>query len=136
MIAIVCLDASCGMLFGHRRQSRDRAVTERIGAICRGKKLWMHPYSYGLYQELEEADVRVDQAFLLRAQRGEYALVETERIQPHADRLEAVIVFRWNRAYPADFYLDLDLSKWKRTGEEDFPGHSHERITQTTYVRG
>ena len=51
------------------------------------------------------------------------------------DRLEKLIVFRWNRKYPADFWLDADLRDWKLIEAEEFPGNSHEKITQETYVK-
>ena len=52
MIVIVCLDDKKGMMFNHRRQSRDQAVTDRIQKICAGKKLWMNAYSDKLYGSL------------------------------------------------------------------------------------
>ena len=51
------------------------------------------------------------------------------------DRLEKLIIFRWNRKYPADFWLDVDLGDWKLIEAEEFPGNSHEKITQETYVK-
>ena len=50
-------------------------------------------------------------------------------------QIEELILFRWNRVYPADLHCTLDLSVWKLTETEEFAGNSHEKITQERYVR-
>ena len=47
-----------------------------------------------------------------------------------------LILFHWNRVYPADLHSTLDLSGWNLTETEEFAGNSHEKITQERYVRG
>ena len=135
MIVIVCLDQNGGMAFNHRRQSRDRAVTERIRQIARGKKLWMNSYSYKLYGDMDGAKAVEAEDFLVRAGDGEVCLVETERLAHMETEIEKIIAFRWNRRYPADFRLDLCLAGWTREEVREFPGTSHEKITEETYVR-
>ena len=68
---------------------------------------------------------------------GDCVFVEDRALAPFAERLEQLVVFRWNRVYPGDRYLDLDLAKgpWRKTEEQDFPGKSHERITMEVYTR-
>lgn len=134
MIAIVCLDDGNGMLFNGRRQSRDRVVTERIAALGAGKKLWMNEYTAGLFEGMD-VPKQVREDFLSAAGKGELCVVENKGIKAVLDRLEKLIVFRWNRKYPADFWLDADLGDWKLIEAEEFPGNSHEKITQETYVK-
>ena len=76
MVIIVCLDEKGGMLFGGRRLSRDKAVTERVRQICKGKRLWMNSYSYKLYGELEGVETLEDEHFLFKAGKGEISLDE------------------------------------------------------------
>ena len=45
MIWISIVDNSMGMLFNHRRQSRDRVLVQRILEITRGHALWMNAYT-------------------------------------------------------------------------------------------
>ena len=45
MIWIAIVDNSMGMLFNHRRQSRDRVLVQRILEITRGHALWMNAYT-------------------------------------------------------------------------------------------
>ncbi len=131
MIIIVCLDENEGMMFQGRRQSRDKAVSDRIQQICKGKKLWMNSYSYQLYGILEGAVE--DEEFIHKAGRGEFCLVENERLSTVRKNIEAMIVFWWNRSYPGDFRMDLDLSEWNKVLVGEFPGNSHDKITEVCY---
>lgn len=134
MIVIVCLDDRGGMSFNHRRQSRDRAVTERISQIARGKKLWIHPYSHELYGDMEGVEMIEAEDFLKRAGVGELCLVEIEGLTGVETKVEKMIVFRWNRVYPSDFRLDLKIQELSKTEVREFAGTSHEKITEEWYV--
>lgn len=135
MKVIVCLDDKNGMMFNRRRQSRDRAVCARIAALTAGRVLRMAPCSAGLFGE-ELPDVRVGDDFLEASGPGEFCFVENAPLAPWAERIETLIVFRWNRVYPADVRLDLALDgAWHLARTEEFPGHSHEKITMEVYER-
>lgn len=134
MIVIIFLDDNEGMAFNHRRQSRDQAVKERIRQIALGKKLWMNPYSYKLYGDLYGVETVEAEDFLARAGNGELCLVETECLACVKPEIEKIIAFRWNRRYPADFRLDLELSGWRQEETREFSGVSHEKITEEMYV--
>ena len=131
---IACVDDRNGMLFNHRRQSRDQAVTEKIQEICQGKILWMNEYSFSLYGNLEGVTVRCDKDFLIQADTGEFALTETEDPVLYSDKTEELILFCWNRTYPAQLFMTLDLSGWKQVEELEFEGNSHKKITLKKYV--
>lgn len=133
MTAIVCIDASGGMLFGGRRQSQDSKVTERIAGLCQGRRLWMHPYSYPLYGKLSGVWTQAAEDFLSRAGAKDVCLVEMGLLAPFLPNIEEIIVFCWNRRYPADVFLDVDVTAWKKVAEREFSGTSHERITERVY---
>lgn len=135
MIVIAFVDDKKGMMFNHRRQSRDQAMTERIQEICEGKRLWMNPYSEQLYCSLKGVDIMVENDFLFLAGSGEFCLVESDSLMPFIEKMEEVILYRWNRIYPADVYLDLELSQWERKERNEFRGSSHEKITEEKYER-
>lgn len=136
MIVIVCLDKENGMLFHDRRQSRDREVKVRLQQICKGKKVWMNHYSSQLYGEMESVDTAVSDDFMSEAGKGDFCLVESDILKPFEKNIEAVIVLRWDKKYPADLYMDLGLSDWKKIRTQEFPGYSHETITEEIYVKG
>ena len=51
------------------------------------------------------------------------------------DEIDECIIFKWNRVYPADQHLDIDISKMTKVQEEEFVGFSHEKITMEVYER-
>lgn len=141
MIIFVCLDTENGMMFFHRRQSKDREVRKDILKETEGKTLWMNPFTLNQFEEAEQIFarrmVKVDETFLEKAQAGEFCFVEDQSLRNYEDKIEKVIVYQWNREYPADFVFDLNLdsAKWKQQGVVEFQGYSHEKITKTIWEK-
>ena len=140
MTIFICLDDADGLAFNHRRQSRDRIMLEHLVRLARSLtaggtgRLLMAPYTAGLFPDglPDGAVAAVD--FLDRAEAGDVCFVEDAPLAPHRARITCLYVFRWNRDYPADRRLDLDLSGWERTEQEEFPGSSHDKITLERYL--
>ena len=138
MILAVCLDNSGGMAFCGRRQSRDRMQRQALLEWCRERKLWMNSASAALFDGAEEqAAITVAEDFLERCGPEEVCFVEDRDIAPWAEAAEAIIVYRWNRDYPATVRCTVDLTgaPWHLTGRREFPGSSHETITEEIYTR-
>lgn len=135
MILIVCVDDAGGLGFNRRRQSQDRAQREDLLNFCAGRRLWIAPYSAALFGEREE--VRADEEFMDKAEDGEVCFVEDRPIAPYAERVEAMVLYDWDRAYPADVHLDFNPAEagFTLTEEREFSGTSHERIIRKIYVR-
>ena len=117
MILMACVDGRNGMAFNCRRQSRDRAVRADL-----------------LAEAEEQSRLCVDESFLEKAGPGEPCFVEDRSVAPFAGRVERVVLYRWDRAYPADLYWDLSLEGWTLARREEFPGFSHEIITKEVYI--
>lgn len=130
MILIVCLDDRDGMMFHHRRQSQDRGVRAYIRQMTENADVYMNAYSRELYQEFVDAVVCED--FLQQAGEGAYCLVEDQEVHKYKNKIERMIVFRWNKVYPSDMVFDEDLSQWNLVHVEEFQGSSH-RITKEVY---
>lgn len=139
MILIAAVDDRYGMLFNKRRQSQDRVLRERILAISAHRCLWVNHYTAGQFTQAGQLaeQLRVDDDFLSKAAAGEYCFVENIRMAPYEEMIEQIILFKWNRRYPGDFYFDIDLASgaWRLASTEEFPGSSHEKITMEVYVR-
>jgi len=127
MIAVVCVDDRNGMRFGGRRQSRDRILCEDMIRFC--GTVWMNSRSAPLFADWKDR-IRVDDAFLLHADTEEYGFVEEESLKDVP--LEGMILYRWNRRYPADVFLEALPEKrgMELLAEESFAGSSHEKITR------
>lgn len=138
MIAIVCVDDKGGIMFNHRRQSQDRILRRRILSMAEGKCLWMKPYSARQFSNDKYlSKIHIDDDFPQKAADGDFAFFEGDSLAAVDERLERVIIFRWNRTYPADQYLDIDLEKdgWNCERVGDFRGSSHEQISEEVYTR-
>lgn len=131
MKVIVCLDDRNGMCFNHRRQSRDCAVITDILSSANGASIWMNAYSASLFEAAE--NIHVSEAFLTEAPEDAWCFVEDQPLNQVRARIDALTVYRWNRHYPADRHLDLNLEEWSLVASEDFEGHSHEKITKEEY---
>ncbi len=149
MKIIVCVDNQNGMMFNHRRQSQDCVLRKRILELTGGKKLWMNAYSQKQFLQVngnmpkeqeqsgqlgQSGQIQADEAFLEKAGPGEPCFVEDRSVAPFAGRVERVVLYRWDRAYPADLYWDLSLEGWTLARREEFPGFSHEIITKEVYI--
>lgn len=132
MIILICLDDKNGMMFHNRRQSQDRGLRAHMREIVGDAVIYMNAYSKKLYQEFPDALVYED--FLFRARKGEYCLVEDQKLSPVEEKIGKIIVFRWNKIYPADMRLDLSLDQWKLESLRELEGSSH-KILQETYIR-
>lgn len=135
MRLIVCLDDKNGMLFNHRRQSTDRALRQRMLTLTRDSVLRMSDYSARQF-DMEASNIVVDEAFLMNTSEKEFCFAETGDIAQHIDKVSQLIIYRWNRVYPSDTkFPDALLKKgWKTVCRTDFPGHSHEKITEEIYT--
>ena len=130
MILIVCVDDDMGMAFNHRRQSQDRLLRRRLLERVGASKLWMSPYSARQFEALPET-VLVSEHFQAEAEAGEYCFAELSC----PDDAEGVVLYRWNRSYPADVHFTLDLSAFRLAERTDFAGSSHPKITEEIYIK-
>lgn len=135
MIVIVCLDDNLGMMFNNRRLSHDAVVINKILDMTKNHKLWMCRLSYSLFDKLNTANINIDDNFLSETGQGEFCFVENKNLLSYEKWIEKIIAFRWNRKYPSDFKLDLDLGLWKMVGKNEFAGKSHKNITVEVYTK-
>ncbi len=133
MNIIVCLDDSLGVSFNCRRQSRDSALISRVLELTKENRLFVSEYSAPLF---EKNNVIVDNNFFSNAQNGDYCFVETADVFEVIDKIEKVIIYRWNRKYPSDKKFPLTAVLNNKTLKEttDFVGTSHDKITEEIYL--
>ena len=134
MTLIVCLDNGHGMLFNHRRQSRDARVCERILEITAGNKLIMNAYSSKLFSG--SACVVAEEIFCAD-ERDAFVFAESEVPIAFLRCVDRLIIYRWNRYYPSDvqFPFKTVIQMFHKESSCEFAGNSHEVITEEVYVR-
>lgn len=135
MKLIVCLDDKNGMLFNHRRQSADNALYQRIAAMTKGDVLWVNKYSAPLFVNMD-GDICVHECFLGKMGQKDWCFVENIELTPYISHMDEIVIFRWNRVYPADMRFPMQLlDSWNLVESKSFSGHSHDKITREVYRR-
>lgn len=136
MILIVCVDERNGMMFNNRRQSKDKILSEHILKLVDNNKLWINNYSKGVFENQENSNILVDDNFIEKIEKEDYCFVENIDLSKLLNKVDKIILYNWNRHYPADQYFNIRLDDWLLESESEFSGSSHERITQKIYIRG
>lgn len=134
MKVFLCLDNKNGRLFNNRRQSRDRLLIDDLVCTVGKNRLFINSFSAPLFEN-SVGPVFIDDNFMKIAGEDDFCFVENIPLSPYIQEITMIIVYRWNREYPADFLLDIDLTAGKYTlvSSEDFAGFSHDKITKETY---
>ncbi len=136
MNVIVCLDDNNGMLFNNRRLSRDKNIFCDIKRLAGDGRIYANSFSFLLLKEYN-INALIDDNFLYIAGEDDYCFVENCGLRTFADKINQFVTYRWNRSYPSDFKLDLQLSDsiWKLKSVDEFKGFSHEKITREIFIK-
>ena len=129
MILTVCADDRLGMSFGGRRQSKDSAVRQKLLELS-GGSLRMSDYSARQF----ESPVYHGSDYLSGAGGHDWCFAENADYEKFSDKIEKIVLFRWNRHYPSDVQFRFP-GKWALVQSTDFPGSSHEKITMEVYEK-
>ena len=132
MEIIICLDDNNGMLFNNRRQSRDSKLLLDIKNSLNGS-LTIFPFSEKLVSSAEIPYEIMSGS----ASENTVLFVEDRGIKEFLPVTNKITVYRWNRVYPADMSLDIDLPAegFRLVSTVDFEGTSHVKITKEVYER-
>ncbi len=136
MTLAVCLDDNNGLQFNGRRQSRDQELLCDLQKEAAGE-IFITPFSEKLFAQME-IPAKVSNAPAIEAGVDDLVFYEEGEIAPLLSAATRLIVYRWNRVYPADVVWQGELPPHGFTlfGEiTEFVGFSHEKITKEVYVR-
>ena len=129
MTIYICLDDRNGLRFNKRRQSRDAAVLEDIRSQLSGSLL-VDPFSEKL---IREAGI----PYVLVPETAQDFFAEDIPSEEMLSGCNKVVIYRWNRHYPADVRWNPDLLErgFSLAETSEFAGKSHEKITREVYVK-
>ena len=134
MKIIVCLDNSDGMLFNNRRQSKDKNVIKDIEKLVRDNLLITTPFSWLLFGD-KDIKLATTEDFS-DVENDDYCFVENRHLGKVKDKITEIIIYRWNRNYPSDFYFDINYKNdFSLISSEEFKGNSHDVITKEIYEK-
>ena len=133
MHLIVCLDNKNGMLFNRRRQSQDSMLRMRILEQFSTSGLWMNGYSAKQFDPLPECVTVTDD--ICDAGKGCYCFVENISPKELPQKPEGIVIYRWNRSYPADVFFPMEqmIGGMRLVSRREFQGNSHDIITEEIY---
>lgn len=135
MRLILCVDDQGGLTFHHRRQSQDRVVRADILQMCGDRKLWVTAYTAQQFEPEQQARLMIVKAGFEDAASEDFCFMEDIEQEPYMKGANQIVLYHWNRLYPADKKVILPLVEWKCVGSMEFPGYSHEKITKEVYIR-
>ena len=129
----LCVDDENGMMFGGRRQSRDRVLIGELMQSHGKTTVCIGPYSKLLFSEYPEVQLCEDP--LEECPNGGVCFIEDCSVLKHLQEIGTLIVYHWNRRYPADFYFEFDpiAQGFTLVSVQEFEGSSHEKITKEIY---
>lgn len=136
MKLVVCLDDNNGMMFNGRRQSQDRNLRERLISRIGDKLLLMNQYTNNQFANLK-GNFKVCENFISVAKDDDYCFIENLDVTDWLNEATEIIVYKWNRVYPADLNFPFESIKqrWNLIECYEFAGFSHEKITEEVYRR-
>ena len=134
MKVIVCLDERLGMMFNNRRQSRDSVLISDVVADLDGEKLYISPYSEKLFDGMD-VKLKIKDEPLRAAKRDSVCFIENCSLAEYKKEIDKVVIYRWNRHDPCDFYFDLNMEGYTLVATTEFAGSSHEKITKEVYIK-
>lgn len=97
----------------------------------------MNNYSYKLYKDIDNGNIKVSENFLEQCTENDFCLVEDKLLNNYINKINNIIIYKWNRIYPSDLYFDINLTSnsWELLETKEFEGSSHEKITRIIYRR-
>ncbi len=132
MHLIVCVDDNLGMMFNHRRQSRDRVVSEDIIESLQGR-LFIEESAEVLFSDENYIATNIK---IENLNEKDSYFIESAISEDLINKVTSITLYRWNRVYPADVYFDKQLlTKFKLISTKELVGYSHECITKESYIR-
>ena len=153
MKLIACVDENMGMMFNHRRQSQDRILRTHMLEMTAGGRLCLSAYSarqFGLETDTgqtgglrvqvngqAQTEICIVEEPGRKAGELDYCFVEDVDPASLTAQIDELILFHWNRKYPADLFCSLTPAEpdWRLIETDEFAGSSHEKITMTRWQR-
>ncbi len=133
MTLIFCLDKNNGMLFGGRRQTFDYEVLDLICNIG-GERLYITPFSQKYFGE---RSYELLGEGLKGAPSDAAVFLEDRDALPYISRVEKIIIYRWDKVYPADRWLGFSPldEGFRLSGKVKFSTEVHKDIVKEIYKR-
>ena len=131
----ITVDDRMGLAFNKRRQSRDKKLIDDLCSKT-DKDIYISSYSAILFDEHKDR-IKIVEDPLSECPDDGFCFVEMTELGIHIDSISELIIYYWNRLYPSDKKLDINIesTEFKLIKCYDFTGNSHDKITKFIYVK-
>ena len=132
MTLIVCIDLKGGILFNSRRQTLDYELINIIGKSF--KNIYITPFSEKYFTNVK---CTVSDTPFLDAGDDSTIFLESGLPSDFPNKIDKIILYRWNCVYPADTYLNFSPSEqgFKLCGKVTFSTEVHKEIVKEIYSK-
>lgn len=94
MKIIVCIDDKNGMMFNHRRQSKDREVRRDMLSYIGQHRLWMNEYSRKQFEAVpKDAQIEVNENFPAFAGDDDYCFIENSIYLLNKNLITEIVIY-------------------------------------------
>lgn len=131
MKVIAAIADNNGIMFNNRRLSKDATLIDRI--LNKVEHVYVSPYTAKLFKDHPD-NITVVESFDEIPSDG-WLFIEDDSLYPYFDSIDEVILYRWNRDYPADTFFHFPEEEYEMISEEDFAGSAHDEITEFIFKR-
>ncbi|MFI3260154.1 MAG: hypothetical protein R3Y13_00345 [bacterium] len=123
----VTVSNNLGLSFFNKRQSSDIKVLEDMIKEAENSKILVNKSALDIFTKnnLEQH---------ITTSESSYVFYECDELSSIKD-INILIVYYWNRDYPSDKFLKLNLNAYKELEKIEFQGNSHDNITKIVYER-
>jgi hypothetical protein len=127
---IICVSKNGGISFNNRRQSRDEEVCKDIIALTDGK-LFASEYTAKMFDGIGDVQICDD----CTTPADQYYFAEKKMPEADGQSVSEIVLYHWNREYPADCFFDMDLKDFRLKESVEFTGKSHDCVRREIWVR-
>ena len=124
---VVCVEDRYGISFNKRLIGRDKLIDEFLIESLDGSEVFVDD-NYLKYSKDNRFKLISEFDFNEDSNKSITIYCTSENSLAYLDRSEEIIIYYWNRAYPADLYLDYDFirTNYKLVEKiEEIEGSSH-----------
>lgn len=129
MKIIACVDNRLGMMFNHRRVSFDRYIVDDLQELLDRELIIVNAdLACKINKKLS---VQISNTVMIDTDK--YQWIENVNLSNYQYEITDLILYYFNRDYPYDIELGIDLSLYEIQNRKDFKGYSHDKITRIIY---
>lgn len=132
MRLIVVVSDNYGVAYNGRRQSRDAVLVKDMLEMIGTGSLYCDTYSEAVIPAADNVIFGPD--YLSEAGKDDYCFYEKGPVCPDGSP-EEIVLYHWNREYPADEFFEFDRDEYTKVSEFRFKGKSHDEITREIWTR-